>query len=36
MNRPVLIVIDMVNDFLEKWPAPSRHRLVRFDSGVAF
>ena len=29
MHRPVLIVIDMVNDFLEKWAPASRQRLVR-------
>ena len=29
MQRPVLIVIDMVNDFLEKWAPVPRQRLVR-------
>ena len=29
MRRPALIVIDMVNDFLEKWPAGRRQELVR-------
>jgi len=29
MIRPVLPVVDMQNDFLDMWPAPSRERLVR-------
>ncbi len=29
MQRPVLIVIDMLNDFLEKWAAAPRNELVR-------
>jgi nicotinamidase-related amidase len=29
MQRPVLIVIDMVNDFLEKWASAPKQRLVR-------
>lgn len=29
MQRPALIVIDMVNDFLEKWAPAPRQRLVR-------
>ena len=29
MQRPVLIVIDMVNDFLEKWAWAPKQRLVR-------
>ena len=29
MQRPVLIVIDMVNDFLEKWAPAPKQRLVR-------
>jgi nicotinamidase-related amidase len=28
MQRPALIVIDMVNDFLEKWDPTERRRLV--------
>ena len=28
MRKPVLIVIDMLNDFLEKWVRPERERLV--------
>ena len=28
MQRPVLIVIDMVNDFLAKWPPPKKQQLV--------
>jgi nicotinamidase-related amidase len=29
MQRPVLIVIDMVNDFLEKWAPAQKQQLVR-------
>jgi nicotinamidase-related amidase len=29
MQRPALIVIDMVNDFLEKWSPGPRQQLVR-------
>jgi nicotinamidase-related amidase len=29
MKRPVLIVIDMLRDFLDGWPADSRERLVQ-------
>ena len=29
MNEPVLIVIDMLNDFLAAWPPASRQRLVQ-------
>ena len=29
MRRPALVVIDMLNDFLEKWPPAPRQRLVR-------
>jgi nicotinamidase-related amidase len=29
MLRPLLLVVDMQNDFLDKWPAPSRARLLR-------
>jgi nicotinamidase-related amidase len=29
MHRPVLLVIDMLNDFLEKWPAGQKQALVR-------
>ena len=29
MQRPALIVIDMVNDFLEKWEPTPKQRLVR-------
>lgn len=29
MQQPVLIVIDMLNDFLEKWAAAPRNELVR-------
>ncbi len=28
MQKPVLIVIDMLNDYLEKWDAPRRTQLV--------
>jgi nicotinamidase-related amidase len=28
MEKPVLIVIDMLNEFLDRWPADSRRRLV--------
>jgi nicotinamidase-related amidase len=28
MKRPALIVIDMLNDFLDQWPVRSRERLV--------
>jgi nicotinamidase-related amidase len=28
MQKPALIVIDMLNDFLDQWPARSRQRLV--------
>jgi nicotinamidase-related amidase len=28
MPAPVLIVIDMLNDFLDRWPPPSRTRLI--------
>jgi maleamate amidohydrolase len=28
MQRPVLIVIDVVNDFLEKWAPAPKHQLV--------
>ncbi len=28
LKRPALIVIDMLNDFLDQWPARSRERLV--------
>lgn len=29
MTRPLLLVIDMQNDFLDKWPSVSRERLLR-------
>jgi nicotinamidase-related amidase len=29
MKRPVLIVIDMLNDFLDRWEEPSRRRLTK-------
>jgi len=29
MNQPALIVIDMLNDFLDQWPPTTRGRLVR-------
>jgi nicotinamidase-related amidase len=29
MKRPVLIVIDMLNDFLDRWEPEPRHRLVQ-------
>ncbi len=29
MNHPALLVIDLVNDFLDSWPAAARERLVR-------
>ena len=29
MKRPVLIVIDMLNDFLDRWDEPSRGRLTK-------
>ena len=29
MTRPVLIVIDMLNDFLDRWTPASRQRLVK-------
>lgn len=29
MHRPALLVIDMLDEFLEKWPAEPRHRLVQ-------
>ncbi len=29
MTRPVLIVIDMLNDFLDQWTPASRQRLVK-------
>jgi nicotinamidase-related amidase len=29
MRKPVLIVIDMLNDFLEKWPPASKENLLR-------
>ena len=29
MQRPVLIIIDMVNDFLEKWAPAQKQQLVR-------
>ena len=35
MRRPVLIVIDMVNDFLEKWEAAPKQRLVRSINSLA-
>ncbi len=36
MRRPVLIVIDMVNDFLEKWsPAPKQQLLQSINDLVA-
>jgi nicotinamidase-related amidase len=35
MRRPALIVIDMQNDFLEKWPAESRQRLVQSINELA-
>jgi nicotinamidase-related amidase len=28
MQRPVLLVIDMLNDYLDKWDEPERSRLV--------
>jgi len=28
MNKPALIVIDMLNEFLDRWPAAERKRLV--------
>jgi len=28
MQKPVLIVIDMLNDFLEKWDRSDRDRLI--------
>ena len=29
MKRPILIVIDMLRDFLDAWPPDSRERLVQ-------
>ena len=29
MTKPALLVIDLLNDFLDSWPAPSRDRLLR-------
>ena len=29
MVRPLLLVIDMQNDFLDRWPAPARETLLR-------
>jgi nicotinamidase-related amidase len=29
MKRPVLIVIDMLRDFLDEWPSNSREKLVQ-------
>ena len=29
MNKPALLVIDLLNDFLDSWPADSRDRLLR-------
>jgi len=29
MHRPALLVIDLLNDFLDSWPADARDRLVR-------
>jgi nicotinamidase-related amidase len=29
MRKPVLIVVDMLNDFLEKWPPASKENLLR-------
>jgi len=28
MNKPTLIVIDMINEFLDRWPADARKRLL--------
>ena len=28
MKNPVLLVIDLVNDFLDQWPADSKKRLL--------
>jgi maleamate amidohydrolase len=35
MQRPALIVIDMVNDFLEKWAQAPRQQLVRSINDLA-
>jgi len=35
MRRPVLVVIDMLNDFLEKWPSATRQRLLRSINELA-
>jgi nicotinamidase-related amidase len=32
MIRPVLLVVDMLNDFLAQWPAASRERLLQSTS----
>jgi len=29
MKNPVLLVIDMLNDFLDSWPSAARDRLLR-------
>jgi hypothetical protein len=34
MNEPVLIVIDMLNDFLQAWAPASRQRLVQATNGA--
>jgi nicotinamidase-related amidase len=32
MNRPALLVIDLLNDFLDSWPAAARDRLLRLTN----
>lgn len=32
MNTPALLVIDLLNDFLDSWPAAARDRLLRSTS----
>jgi nicotinamidase-related amidase len=34
MKEPALIVIDMLNDFLQAWPPPSKQRLVQSTNAL--
>ena len=34
MKQPVLIVIDMLNDFLQSWPAAARRQLVQSTNAL--
>ena len=34
MRRPVLIVIDMLNDFLESWASAPREELIQSTNGL--